>query len=97
MNTNARRARSGGLAAGAAAIALVALSACGTEVSPPKQDLGTVVKKPAPTVATLDDCLDPTRSPQVTTCPYPVKSGDQFKGTRSRLLHDDEYGRPGID
>jgi hypothetical protein len=95
MNTNPRPARRRGLAAGVAAVALVSLSACGTEVSPPKEDIGTVVKKNPPVVATLDDCLDTTKQPKVTTCPYPVKSGDRFQGTRNRMTYDDEYGQPG--
>ena len=66
-----------GLPAGAALAALVVVSACGTATSPPKQDIGTVVNKEQDG-ATLDDCLDTSRQPQVATCPYPVQSSDRF-------------------
>lgn len=74
MDTSPRRCRRG-LAAAAALAPLLALCACGAETSPPRQDIGNVVTKRAPDVATLGDCLDTSRHSQVTTCPYPVQSG----------------------
>lgn len=35
-------------------------------------------RREAPAVATIADCVDPTHRPVVTTCPYPIKSGDRF-------------------
>ncbi len=32
----------------------------------------------APEVATIADCVNPSRRPVVKTCPYPIGSGDQF-------------------
>ncbi len=84
-----------GFAASAATVALVTLAACGSEVAPPKNDIGGAgPKEPLPTF-TLEDCLDPGKQPPVTTCPYPVNSGDDFAGAANRMRYDDEYARPG--
>lgn len=75
-----------GRTAGVALAVLVTVSACGTDVPPPKQDIGTVVDT-KPDRVTIDDCLDTTRPHKVATCPYPVQSGDRF----SRMRHRKHY------
>ena len=83
------------LAAAAATCAAVTLAACGAEVAPPRNDIGGAgPQEPLPTF-TLEDCLDPGKEPPVTTCPYPVQSGDKFASTHNRMKYDDEYDRPG--
>ena len=72
-----------GRTAGAALAVLVTVSACGTDVSPPKQDIGTVVDT-KPDRVTISDCLDTARQQKVATCPYPVQSGDRFTRMRHR-------------
>jgi hypothetical protein len=83
------------LAAAAATCALVSVSACGTETAVPQESIGGAAKKAPPQISTLEDCLDTTKQPPVATCPYPIKSGDHFKGTWNRMVTDDEYGMPG--
>jgi hypothetical protein len=83
MHTSPRRCRRG-LAAAAALAPLLALGACGAETSPPRHDIGHVVPKRAPDVATLSDCLDTTRHSQVTSCPYPVQSGHRASSDHHR-------------
>ena len=75
-----------GRTAGVALAVLVTVSACGTDVSPPKQDIGTVVDT-KPDRVTISDCLDTARPQEVATCPYPVQSGDRF----SRMRHRKHY------
>ena len=75
-----------GRTAGVALAVLVTVSACGTDVSPPKQDIGTVVDT-KPDRVTISDCLDTARQQKVATCPYPVQSGDRF----SRMRHRKHY------
>ena len=47
-------------------------------------------------VATLADCLDPGRRPPVRTCPYPIKSGDQFSDYLTGTSYDDSSGAGGL-
>ena len=89
--TGLRRA----VAAAAATCALVTLAACGAEVAPPKNDIGGAGPQEPAVTATLEDCLDTSKQPPVTSCPYPVKSGDGVADTLHHLEYDDEYGRPG--
>ena len=81
MNSSSSLRR--GRTAGAALAVLVTVSACGTDVSPPKQDIGTVVDT-KPDRVTISDCLDTARQQKVATCPYPVQSGDRFTRMRHR-------------
>jgi len=84
-----------GLAAAAASCAFVTVAACGAEVTPQPNDLtGAEPKEPLPTY-TLADCLRPGVQPPVTTCPYPIRSGDQFSDLYRRMQHDDEHDGPG--
>ncbi|MDR7252554.1 hypothetical protein J2X46_001530 [Nocardioides sp. BE266] len=83
------------IAAATATVAFVALAACGAEVVPPTNDIGGAgPQEPLPTF-TIEDCLDPGKQPPVTTCPYPVKSGDQFPAHTNRMQQQDEYSVPG--
>ena len=75
-----------GRTAGVALAVLVTVSACGTDVSPPRQHIGTVVDT-KPDRVTIADCLDTARQQKVATCPYPVQSGDRF----SRMRHRKHY------
>ena len=75
-----------GRTAGVALAVLVTVSACGTDVSPPRQQIGTVVDT-KPDRVTISDCLDTARPQEVATCPYPVQSGDRF----SRMRHRKHY------
>ena len=75
-----------GRTAGVALAVLVTVSACGTDVSPPRQQIGTVVDT-KPDRVTIADCLDTARQQKVATCPYPVQSGDRF----SRMRHRKHY------
>ena len=72
-----------GRTAGVALAVLVTVSACGTDVSPPRQQIGTVVDTKSDRV-TIADCLDTARQQKVATCPYPVQSGDRFERMRHR-------------
>ena len=75
-----------GRTAGVALAVLVTVSACGTDVSPPRQHIGTVVDT-KPDRVTIADCLDTARQQKVATCPYPVQSGDRS----SRMRHRKHY------
>ena len=75
-----------GRTAGVALAVLVTVSACATDVSPPRQQIGTVVDT-KPDRVTIADCLDTARQQKVATCPYPVQSGDRF----SRMRHRKHY------
>ncbi|MDT0184201.1 hypothetical protein Q9S36_28810 [Microbacterium sp. ARD31] len=79
----------------AATCAAVTVTACGAQVEAPRNDIGGVEPQEPRATFTLEDCLDTTRRAPVTTCPYPVKSGDDFAGSANRMRYDDEYARPG--
>ena len=54
----------------------------------------TAGDQPASTsVATIADCIDPAHRPVVKTCPYPIKSGDQFAQYFERQHVEVERGR----
>ena len=50
----------------------------------------------SPPVATIADCIDPAHRPVVKTCPYPIKSGDQFARFFERRHVEVEHGRARI-
>jgi hypothetical protein len=79
----------------AASCAVVTITACGAEVEPPRNDIGGAEPQEPRVTHTLEDCLDTSRRAPVTTCPYPVKSGDDFAGAANRMHYDDEDTRPG--
>jgi len=93
MSTSSTMRRA--VAAAAATCALVTLAACGAEVAPPKNDIGGAGPQEPPVTATLEDCLDTSKQPPRTSCPYPVKSGDDIADTLDRLRDDDEHGGQG--
>ena len=53
-------------------------------IPPGQQSVGTA------DVATMADCVDPAHRPVVTTCPYPIRSGDRFATYVARGSQPDE-------
>jgi len=42
----------------------------------------------------MADCMDPAHRRVVTTCPYPVTSGDRFSRYVARMYFEIEHGQP---
>ena len=82
--------------------------AAAARIGTPGSSVRTAPRRTAPVeepeVATIADCVDTSYRPVVKTCPYPIKSGDQFSQyadrtqvSRSgvgRVRFDDVYGEP---
>lgn len=83
------------VAVAAAACAVMTITACGTEVAPPGADFGGAGPTKPPVTATLADCLDTGRQPPVTTCPYPIKSGNEFAPNNPRRHVQGEHSVSG--